>query len=157
MGCILCTYSNRSNNFSNHFKLRNMITPLTIMIVGFLGAVTFKLINYSATGKKNIDSPINFDIKYWLADRGNWNDLLLGAILFAILATYKEDIFKIYPERWLVKAIAPFSNSWLFYFILGLLMTYIIKIFRNLIWMVGKLSNTTFKNKEKQLVSPLEA
>ena len=40
-----------------------MITPLTIMIVGFLGAVTFKLINYSATGKKNIDSPINFDIK----------------------------------------------------------------------------------------------
>jgi hypothetical protein len=134
-----------------------MITPLTIMIVGFLGAVTFKLINYSATGKKNIDSPINFDIKYWLADRGNWNDLLLGAILFAILATYKEDIFKIYPEMWLVKAIAPFSNSWLFYFILGLLMTYIIKIFRNLIWMVGKLSNTTFKNKEKQLVSPLEA
>ena len=127
------------------------------MIVGFLGAVTFKLINYSATGKKNIDSPINFDIKYWLADRGNWNDLLLGAILFAILATYKEDIFKIYPEMWLVKAIAPFSNSWLFYFILGLLMTYIIKIFRNLIWMVGKLSNTTFKNKEKQLVSPLEA
>ena len=146
MGCILCTYSNRSNNFSNHFKLRNMITPLTIMIVGFLGAVTFKLINYSATGKKNIDSPINFDIKYWLADRGNWNDLLLGAILFAILATYKEDIFKIYPEMWLVKAIAPFSNSWLFYFILGLLMTYIIKIFRNLIWMVGKLSNTTFNN-----------
>ena len=134
-----------------------MITPLTIMIVGFLGAVTFKLINYSATGKKNIDSPINFDIKYWLADRGNWNDLLLGAILFAILATYKEDIFKIYPEMWLVKAIAPFSTSWLFYFILGLLMTYIIKIFRNLIWMVGKLSNTTFKNKEKQLVSPLEA
>ena len=134
-----------------------MITPLTIMIVGFLGAVTFKLINYSATGKKNIDSPINFDIKYWLADRGNWNDLILGAILFAILATYKEDIFKIYPEMWLVKAIAPFSNSWLFYFILGLLMTYIIKIFRNLIWMVGKLSNTTFKNKEKQLVSPLEA
>lgn len=126
-----------------------MITPLTIMIVGFLGAVTFKLINYSATGKKNIDSPINFDIKYWLADRGNWNDLLLGAILFAILATYKEDIFKIYPEMWLVKAIAPFSNSWLFYFILGLLMTYIIKIFRNLIWMIGKLSNTTFKNKEK--------
>jgi len=126
-----------------------MITPLTIMIVGFLGAVTFKLINYSATGKKNIDSPINFDIKYWLADRGNWNDLLLGTILFAILATYKEDIFKIYPEMWLVKAIAPFSNYWLFYFILGLLMTYIIKIFRNLIWMVGKLSNTTFKNKEK--------
>ena len=149
MGCILCTYSNRSNNFSNPFKLRNMITPLTIMIVGFLGAVTFKLINYSATGKKNIDSPINFDIKYWLADRGNWNDLLLGTILFAILATYKEDIFKIYPEMWLVKAIAPFSNYWLFYFILGLLMTYIIKIFRNLIWMVGKLSNTTFKNKEK--------
>ena len=150
-------YNNSSNNFSNHFKLRNMITPLTIMIVGFLGAVTFKLINYSATGKKNIDSPINFDIKYWLADRGNWNDLLLGAILFAILATYKEDIFKIYPEMWLVKAIAPFSNSWLFYFILGLLMTYIIKILRNMIWMVGKLSNTTFKNKEKQLVSPLEA
>ncbi len=126
-----------------------MITPLTIMIVGFLGAVTFKLINYSATGKKNTESPINFDIKYWLADRGNWNDLLLGTILFAILATYKEDIFKIYPEMWLVKAIAPFSNYWLFYFILGLLMTYIIKIFRNLIWMVGKLSNTTFKNKEK--------
>jgi hypothetical protein len=126
-----------------------MITPLTIMIVGFLGAVTFKLINYSATGKKNTDSPINFDIKYWLADRGNWNDILLGVILFAILATYKEDIFKIYPEMWLVKAIAPFSNSWLFYFILGLLMTYIIKIFRNLIWMVGKLPNTTFKNKEK--------
>ena len=22
MGCILCTYSNRSNNFSNHFKLK---------------------------------------------------------------------------------------------------------------------------------------
>ena len=31
MGCILCTYSNRSNNFSNHFKLRNM-TPLIILI-----------------------------------------------------------------------------------------------------------------------------
>lgn len=149
MGCILCTYSNRSNNFSNPFKLRNMITPLTIMIVGFLGAVTFKLINYSATGKKNIDSPMNFSFKYWIADRGNWNDLLLGTILFAILATYKEDIFKIYPEMWLVKAVAPFSNSWLFYFILGLLMTYIIKIFRNLFWLIGKMSNGTFKNKDK--------
>ena len=149
MGCILCTYSNRSNNFSNHSKLRNMITPLTIMIVGFLGAVTFKLINYSATGKKNIDSPINFDIKYWLADRGNWNDLLLGTILFAILATYKEDIFKIYPEHWLVEAIAPFKDLWLFYFILGLTMTYIIKIFRNLFWMVGELAKKAFKNKEK--------
>ena len=31
MGCILCTYSNRSNNFSNHFKLRNM-KPLIILI-----------------------------------------------------------------------------------------------------------------------------
>lgn len=31
MGYILCTYSNSSNNFSNHFKLRNM-TPLTILI-----------------------------------------------------------------------------------------------------------------------------
>ncbi len=31
MGCILCTYSNSSNNFSNHFKLRNM-TPLIILI-----------------------------------------------------------------------------------------------------------------------------
>jgi len=66
MGCILCTYSNRSNNFSNHFKLRNMITPLTIMIVGFLGAVTFKLINYSATGKKNTESPINFELSIGL-------------------------------------------------------------------------------------------
>ena len=27
MGCILCTYSNRSNNFSNHFKLRNITVP----------------------------------------------------------------------------------------------------------------------------------
>lgn len=126
-----------------------MITQFAIIAWGFIGAVTYKLLNYTKAGKNNTESPTKFSFTYWINDRGNWNDLILGAILFAILAAYKEDIFKIYPEMWLVKSIAPFSNSWLFYFILGLLMTYIIKIFRNLFWLIGKMSNGTFKNKDK--------
>lgn len=119
------------------------------MLGGMLGALTLKLLNYRNNGKKNTDSPTKFSFTYWINDRGNWNDLILGAILFAILATYKEDIFKIYPEFWLVKALAPFKDIWLLYFILGLTMTYIIKLFRNLFWMLGELSKKAFKNKDK--------
>lgn len=119
------------------------------MLGGFLGAATFKLLNYRNNGKKNTESPIKFSITYWINDRGNWNDLILGAILFSILSIYKEDIFRIYPDVWFVKALAPFKDIWLLYFLLGLTMTYIIKLFRNLLWMIGELAKKAFKNKDK--------
>lgn len=124
-----------------------MINQFYIILFGLLGSVTYKLLNYKVSGTRNSESPKKFSFSYWINDRGNWNDLLLGAILFVILAVYKEDIFKIYPEFWLVKSMAPFSNSWLLYFILGLLMTFIIKIVRNLTWLISNISNSSFKNK----------
>lgn len=125
-----------------------MITQFQIMIGGLLGAITYKLLNYRNSGKKNTESPVKFSFTYWINDRGNWNDLILGAILFAVLAFYKEEIFLVYPDFWLVKWVSPFKDFWLFYFLLGTLMTFIIKIFRNIFWMFGELSKKAFKNKE---------
>ena len=66
------------------------MTPLTILIAGFLGFITFKLANYSAIGKHAKYSSKKFDFKYWISDRGNWNDLLFGLIVFAVIIRYKE-------------------------------------------------------------------
>ena len=52
MGCILCTYSNRSNNFSNHFKLRNMETLLFYFLGGLFGILVHNLIKLNKINKK---------------------------------------------------------------------------------------------------------
>lgn len=114
----------------------------TIMLAGLLGFITFKLANYGISGTKSKYSPSNFDFKYWISDRGNWNDMALGSILFYIIAVYKELLFKTYPDFVLVKWLLPFKDEFLLYFLLGLFMTYIIKLFRNLVVFVGKSLST---------------
>ena len=118
-----------------------------IMIMGLLGAVAFKLINYHKFGKSNLNSPTTFDPVYWIKDRGNWNDMVLGAIFFYLIATYKETIFTAFADNFLVKFFAPMKDNGFFYFCIGLLMTFIIKVVRNGVTMVGNISKTTYKDK----------
>ena len=146
MGCILCTYSNSSNNFSNHFKLRNM-TPLTILISGFVGFITFKLANYSASGKHAEYSPKKFDFRYWISDRGNWNDLLFGLIVFAVIARYKEQIFTAFSGNFIIDFFAPYKDTEFFYFGLGFTMTFILMLIRMLIDKIKSTIKILKKNK----------
>ncbi len=119
-----------------------MTTQLTIMIWGLLGAVAYRLANYKIKGTKSKFSPATFDPIYWISDVGNWSDMALGSILFYIIAVYKELLFKTYPDFVLVKWLLPFKDEFLLYFLLGLFMTYIIKLFRNLVVFVGKSLST---------------
>ncbi len=135
MGCILCTYSNRCNNFSNHFKLRNM-TPLKIMLIGFSGFIFFKLLNFRISGRKSKYSPKSFNFKYWIADRGNWNDILLGFLTFGVIARYKESLFFAFPENTFVKFLLPFKDEEFFYFVIGFLITFIMMGFRMLLYKI---------------------
>ena len=146
MGCILCTYSNRSNNFSNHFKLRNM-TPFTILISGFVGLITFKLANYSASGKHAEYSPKKFDFRYWISDRGNWNDMLFGLIVFGVIARYKEQIFTAFSGNFIIDFFAPYKDTEFFYFGLGFTMTFILMLIRMLIDKIKSTIKILKKNK----------
>ena len=106
---------------------------LTILALGFVGFITYKLVNYKRYGSKNKHSPVNFDIVYWLQDRNNWNDGLLGLVLFAIIAKYKEALFTAFPDNFLVGFLLPYKDEEVLYIMLGFLMSYIIKLLRNLL------------------------
>lgn len=124
-----------------------MITQFSIMVWGLLGAVVYKLANYSSNGKNNKNSPTKFSFSYWIQDRKNWNDMVFGGILFAIIATYKDVFFNTYPDLFLVQWLKPFKDIELFYFIIGLFMTFIIRLARNLIVFVGQNLSKVFKSK----------
>jgi uncharacterized membrane protein len=109
------------------------MTPLTILIAGFLGFITFKLANYSASGKHAKYSPKQFDFKYWISDRGNWNDLLFGTIVLAVIARYKEQIFTAFSSNFIVDFFEPYKDTEFFYFGLGFTMTFILMLIRMLI------------------------
>jgi hypothetical protein len=119
---------------------------LNILIAGLVGAVVYKLVNYRVSGKKNTESPLKFDWKYWLSDRGNWNDILLGGFIFIVIARYKESLFIAFPDNWLVVFLTPFKDNEFFYFVIGFLMTYILKLIRNLLWSVSTLSKLNKKD-----------
>ena len=109
------------------------MTPLKIMIVGFVGFLVFKLANYSASGKKSEYSPLQFDFKYWISDRNNWNDLLFGLIVFAVIARYKEQLFTAFSGNFIVDFFIPYKDTEFFYLGLGFTMTFILMLIRMLI------------------------
>lgn len=102
-----------------------------IMVLGFLGALAYKLVSYTVSGRKNRFSPQQFDLFYWLSDRGNWNDMVLGCVLFYFIARYKADFMILLPDNPIVLFLSPIINTELFYPVIGFAMTYIIKLIRN--------------------------
>lgn len=102
----------------------------SILFKGFVGFLTFKLTNYGISGSSNENSPVKFDIKYWLSDRHNWNDGLLGLIVFGIIAVYKDSIFTIFASNFLVSNLLPYKDSDFLYIAIGFLMTLIIMLIR---------------------------
>ena len=102
-----------------------------IFALGFFGALAYKLVSYNNTGKHKSYSPEQFNIKYWLSDRGNWNDLLLGLVLFFFISRFKAEVLFTFSTNAFVQYITPFATSPLFYLMLGFLMTFIIKKIRS--------------------------
>lgn len=105
----------------------------TILIAGLVGFAVFKLANYSARGKKSDYSPPHFDLKYWLSDRGNWNDLLFGFVVFFVIARYKDVLFTAFPENFMIKFLLPYKDSEFLFFAIGFLMTFILMLIRTLV------------------------
>ena len=103
------------------------------MIFGFIGFTLYKLVNYSVSGKRNKRSPKQFDIKYWILDRNNWNDMILGCALFGIFARYKTDVFAVFQDSEIISPLARIQDNEFLYMTIGFLMTYIIKMIRKLI------------------------
>lgn len=110
------------------------MTPLQIMIAGLLGFITFKLANYGISGTRSKYSPTNFDFKYWISDRGNWNDMLLGVIVFGVIARYKEQLFTAFQGNFLVDFFAKYKDEEFFYFGIGFTMTFILMLIRMLVY-----------------------
>lgn len=103
----------------------------SIFALGFAGALIYKLVSYTNTGQRSNYSPSTFNLKYWIEDRGNWNDLLLGLLLFFFISRFKAEFIQAFSENVLVKFLAPYTASPFFYLILGFLMTFIIKKVRS--------------------------
>jgi hypothetical protein len=99
-------------------------------LFGLGGAFLYKGISYGKTGRKQKYSPHKFDLNYWLSDRGNWNDVLVGFVLFFFICRFKQDFIQAFPENPYAIFITPFANSPFFYPVLGFLMTFIIKKLR---------------------------
>lgn len=99
-------------------------------IFGLGGVILYKGISFRRTGRKQKYSPHEFDLKYWLSDRGNWNDMLVGFMLFFFICRFKQDFIQAFPDNYYVIFITPFANSIFFYPALGFLMTFIIKKLR---------------------------
>jgi len=106
------------------------------LLIGFAGFLTFKLANYGVYGKKNIKSPEKFNFNYWISQRNNWNDIVLGLILFVVILRYKNDLFLAFKGNFLVDFLEPFKDSELFIYAIGLLMTFIIMLLRILLKLV---------------------
>ena len=103
------------------------------MIFGFIGFTLYKLVNYSVNGKRNKRSPKEFNIKYWVLDRNNWNDMILGCALFGIFARYKTDIFAALNENEIISPLSRITDNEFLYIVIGFLMTYFIKMIRKFI------------------------
>jgi len=115
------------------------MTSILTMMLGFIGFITYKLVNYNVSGKSNKKTPVKFDIVYWISDRNNWNDAMLGCILFGIFAANKEAVFTMFPDNFLLAALLPFKDNEFLYIAIGFLMSYFIKLLRNLlIWINSK-------------------
>lgn len=102
-----------------------------IFVLGFFGALAYKLVSYNNTGKGKKYSPESFHFSYWIQDRGNWNDMVLGLVLFFFIARFKAEFFEAFNTNIFVQSVVPFANSPLFYLMLGFLMTFIIKKIRS--------------------------
>lgn len=118
----------------------------TIMLAGLVGFITFKLANYGISGTKSKYSPSNFDLKYWLGDRGNWNDMLFGVVVFGVIARYKEQLFTAFPENFIVKFLLPYKDTEFLYFSIGFLMTFILMLIRTLIYKVKNITKAIKKS-----------
>ena len=118
----------------------------TIMLAGLVGFITFKLANYGISGTKSKYSPSNFDLKYWLGDRGNWNDMLFGVVVFGVIARYKEQLFTAFPENFIVKFLLPYKDVEFLYFSIGFLMTFILMLIRTLIYKVKNITKAIKKS-----------
>lgn len=113
------------------------MATLHIMLLGFIGFTAYKLLSFKRTGKQNINSPFNFDWQYWLSDRGNWNDMLLGFVLFGVIARYSDVLFTAFADNFIVAFLAPYQKTDFLFICIGFLMTFIIKLLRNLIEFIG--------------------
>ena len=118
----------------------------TIMLAGLVGFITFKLANYGISGTKSKYSPSNFDLKYWLGDRGNWNDMLFGVVVFGVIARYKEQLFTAFPENFIVKFLLPYKDTEFLYFSIGFIMTFILMLIRTLIYKVKNITKAIKKS-----------
>ncbi len=118
----------------------------TIMLAGLVGFITFKLANYGISGTKSKYSPSNFDFKYWISDRGNWNDILFGVVVFGVIARYKEQLFTAFPENFIVKFLLPYKDTEFLYFSIGFLMTFILMLIRTLIYKVKNITKAIKKS-----------
>lgn len=118
----------------------------TIMLAGLVGFITFKLANYGISGTKSKYSPSNFDFKYWISDRGNWNDMLLGLIVFGVIARYKEQLFIAFPDNFLIAFLLPYKDTEFLYFSIGFLMTFILMLIRTLIYKVKNITKAIKKS-----------
>ena len=118
----------------------------TIMLAGLVGFITFKLANYGISGTKSKYSPSNFDLKYWLGDRGNWNDMLFGVVVFGVIARYKEQLFTAFPENFIVKFLLPYKDTEFLDFSIGFIMTFILMLIRTLIYKVKNITKAIKKS-----------
>lgn len=103
---------------------------LSILIAGFIGFLTYKLVSYNITGKDKAYSPKEFDPIYFICDRNNWNDALLGLLLLGLITFFKNDIFLAFPTNFLIVFLQPFKENLFLYVIVGFKMSFIIKIIR---------------------------
>lgn len=102
-----------------------------VITLGLVGALVYKLVSYQKTGKHQKYSPKKFNLKYWITDQNNWNDLLLSCILFLLIVIFKDLIIQWLPANESVIWVAPYINHSVFYLILGFSMTFIVKKFRS--------------------------
>ena len=137
MGCILCTYSNSSNNFSNHFKLRNMIHELqsnifgnntfaywlSALFFGTLGFIFYKWVTYNPTSKT--ESPDVFSWNYWL--QNNYSDMIGGALTFFIWIRFKNEIFQAFNNDAVSVWLIQFTDTFFIHLMFGIFFTDIIR------------------------------
>ena len=124
------------------------MNPLTILIAGLIGFITFKLANYSARGQKSEYSPFHFDLKYWILDRNNWNDAVFGLIVFAVIARYKEVLFTAFADNFLIAFLTPYKDTEFLFFAIGFLMTFILMLLRILIEKIRAITKLLSKKKD---------
>lgn len=117
-----------------------------ILLAGLAGFIFFKLANFSVKGKKSNYSPSHFDFKYWISDRGNWNDLVLDLIAFGVIARYKEVLFTAFADNFLIAFLTPYKDEEFLFFAIGFLMTFILMLVRMLLDKINTVVRALKKN-----------